>query len=52
MKTWKLAPDFWSAIENGVNHYIKYPLRCDKEDMSAEPRTPFGATFHHATFYR
>jgi hypothetical protein len=37
MKTWKLVPDFWTAIDNGVNHYIKYPLRCDKVDIPAEP---------------
>jgi hypothetical protein len=46
MKAWRILPDFWIAIEKGINHYSTHPLKRDKEDMPPEPQKPFGTTFY------
>jgi hypothetical protein len=38
MKAWRISPDFWIAIEKGINHYAAHPLKIDKEDMPPEPQ--------------
>jgi hypothetical protein len=47
MKAWRISPDFWIAIEKGINHYAAHPLKIDKEDMPPEPQKKFENT----TFY-
>jgi hypothetical protein len=46
MKAWRISPDFWIAIEKGINHYAAHPLKRNKEDIPPEPQKPFGATFY------
>jgi hypothetical protein len=29
MKAWRTPPDFWIAIEKGINHYAARPLKRD-----------------------
>jgi hypothetical protein len=46
MKSWRIYPDFWIAIEKAINHYAAHPLKRDKEDMPSEPQTHFGTMFY------
>jgi hypothetical protein len=41
MKSWRIPPYFWIAIEKGINHYAAHPLKRDKEDMPPESQIPF-----------
>jgi hypothetical protein len=43
---WRIPPDFWTAIEKGINHNATHPLIRDKEYMPPEPHEPFGTTFY------
>jgi hypothetical protein len=44
MTAWRIPPDFWIAIEKGINQYATNPLKRDKENMPPEPQKPFGTT--------
>jgi hypothetical protein len=46
MKVWRIPPDFWIAIEKGINYYAAHPLKIDKEYMPPEPQKPFGTMFY------
>jgi hypothetical protein len=46
MDKWNLSVDMWKAIENGVQYYINNPLKCDPDNMPAEPPSPFGTKFY------
>jgi hypothetical protein len=46
MIAWRIPPDFWIAIEKGINHYAKHPLKRDKENMPPERQKPFGTTLY------
>jgi hypothetical protein len=36
----------WIAMENGIQRYTLKPLKCDPDNMPAEPPSPFGTRFH------
>jgi hypothetical protein len=44
MKKWSLSSDTWTAMESGVRHYTKNPLKYDPENMPPGPLPPFGTT--------
>jgi hypothetical protein len=46
MKTRRIPPYFWIAIEKGINHCAAHPLKRDKEDMSPESQKPFSTMIY------
>jgi hypothetical protein len=49
MSIWKLANDFWTAIQKGLQLFIVHPLRWVREDSqnpTPKPATPFPHGFN------
>jgi hypothetical protein len=51
MKAWKTPPDFWIAIEKGINHDATHPLKRDKDNMPPEPQKTFRDNILHSPQY-
>jgi hypothetical protein len=42
MERWHLPPDFWTAIEKGINHYKEHPNKRTSNSTNNEPQKSFG----------
>jgi hypothetical protein len=45
MEWWHLPPDFWTTIENGINHYKEHPHKCTAISTDNKSQKPFGVAF-------